>query len=434
MSYHYLLDLALILLSTKILGMLTRRFQMPQVVGALLAGLILGPAVLNVLSETEFLTQLSELGVIVILFTAGMGTDLRELRDAGKAGFFVALCGVLVPLAMGTAFGCLAGAAGWLPGAGLLESVFLGTILTATSVSITVETLKELGRLDTKVGGTILAAALIDDVLGLISLTVVTSFAGQGADLLLVLLKIALFFVFTVAAAFGAVRFFRWMISRADGRNLRRYPVLAFVLCLLLAYCAEEFFGVADIIGAFAAGLVIASTPKAKYVQSKFEPLSYLLLTPVFFAGIGIKVVLPELNGSLVLFSLLLLAVAVLSKIIGCGLGARLCGFRGRECVQVGAGMACRGEVALIVANRGLSMGVLSQAMMTPVIITVVGCAILTPVLLKLVFRGGPETGMQENSLADRYREVEQLDIVSAHLLEQNRKLMEKKKPGKQPK
>lgn len=425
MSYHYLLDLALILLSTKVLGILTRKFQMPQVVGALLAGLILGPAMLNVLSETEFLTRLSELGVIVILFTAGMGTDLRELRDAGKSGFFVALCGVLVPLAMGTAFGYLAGAAGWLPGADLLESVFLGTILTATSVSITVETLKELGHLDTKVGGTILAAALIDDVLGLIALTIVTSFAGQGANLLLVLLKIALFFVFTVAVAFAAIRFFRWMISQADGRNLRRYPVLAFVLCLLLAYCAEEFFGVADIIGAFAAGLVIASTPKAKYVQSKFEPLSYLLLTPVFFAGIGIKVVLPELNGSLVMFSLLLLAVAILSKIIGCGLGAKLCGFSGKECVQVGAGMACRGEVALIVANRGLSMGVLSQAMMTPVIITVVGCAILTPVLLKLVFRGEP--AMQENSLADRYREVEQLDIVSAALLEKNRKMMQKK-------
>lgn len=431
MSYHYLLDLALILLSTKVLGMLTRRFQMPQVVGALLAGLILGPAVLNVLSATEFLTQLSELGVIVILFTAGMGTDLRELRDAGKAGFFVALCGVLVPLAMGTAFGLLAGLAGWLPEGNLLESVFLGTILTATSVSITVETLKELGRLDTKVGGTILAAALIDDVLGLIALTVVTSFAGQGVSLPLVLLKIVLFFVFTVAVAFAAIRFFRWMISRADGRNLRRYSVLAFVLCLLLSYCAEEFFGVADIIGAFAAGLVIASTPKAKYVQSKFEPLSYLLLTPVFFAGIGIKVVLPKLNGGLAAFSLLLLAVAILSKVIGCGLGAKLCGFNGRECIQVGAGMACRGEVALIVANRGLSMGVLSQAMMTPVIITVVGCAILTPVLLKLVFRSGAETALQENSLADRYREVEQLEIVSAHLLEQNRTMMQKKKREK---
>ena len=426
MSYHYLLDLALILLSTKVLGMVTRRFQMPQVVGALLAGLILGPAMLDILTETEFLSQLSELGVIVILFTAGMGTDLKELRSAGKPGFLVALCGVLVPLAMGAAFGALAGKTGWLPGNTLLEDVFLGTILTATSVSITVETLKELGKLDTKVGGTILAAALIDDVLGLIALTVVTSLAGEGVSLLAVLVKIVLFFVFAVAVGFAAVRFFRWMIGRACGKNLRRYPVLAFVLCLLMAYCAEDFFGVADIIGAFAAGLVVSSTPKAKYIESKFEPLSYLLLTPVFFANIGIKAVLPELDGALVLFSLLLLAVAILSKVIGCGLGARLCGFSGRECVQVGAGMACRGEVALIVANRGLSIGVLSQTLMTPVIITVVGCAVLTPVLLKLVFRGETPESLQENGLADRYREAEQLDIVSADLLERNRSMMKK--------
>ena len=431
MSYHYLLDLALILLSTKVLGMVTRRFQMPQVVGALLAGLILGPAMLNVLTETAFLSQLSELGVIVILFTAGMGTDLKELRAAGKSGFLVALCGVLVPLAMGTAFGILAGKTGWLPENTLLEDVFLGTILTATSVSITVETLKELGKLDTKVGATILAAALIDDVLGLIALTVVTSLAGESVSLPVVLLKIVLFFVFAVAVGFVAIRFFRWMIGRACGKNLRRYPVLAFVLCLLMAYCAEEFFGVADIIGAFAAGLVVASTPKAKYIESKFEPLSYLLLTPVFFASIGIKAVLPELNAALVLFSLLLLAVAILSKVIGCGLGAKLCGFSGRECVQVGAGMACRGEVALIVANRGLSIGVLDQAVMTPVIITVVGCAVLTPVLLKLVFRSKTPESLQENGLADRYREAEQLDIVSADLLERNRRMMKKSKESK---
>ncbi|MCI9656913.1 MAG: cation:proton antiporter, partial [Lawsonibacter sp.] len=368
MSYHYLLDLALILLSTKLLGIATGKFQMPRVVGALLAGLILGPAALNILSETAFLSQLSELGVIVILFTAGMGTDLRELRGAGKAGFLVALCGVLVPMLMGTGFGWLAGQAGWLPGNTFLENIFLGTVLTATSVSITVETLKELGHLDTRVGSTILAAALIDDVLGLVALTVVSSMAGGGGNLLLVLLKIVLFFVFAVAAAYGSTRLFRRIIASAHQKNLRRYPVFAFVLCLLLAYCAEEFFGVADIIGAFVAGLVVACTPKAGYIRSKFEPLSYLLLTPVFFAGIGIKVELPQLNGTLAVFSLLLLAVAVLSKIIGCGLGAKLCGFDGAECLQVGTGMACRGEVALIVANRGLSMGVLSQAMMTPIV------------------------------------------------------------------
>lgn len=422
MSYHYLLDLALILLSTKLLGIATGKFQMPRVVGALLAGLVLGPAVLNVLSETEFLTQLSELGVIVILFSAGMGTDLRELRSAGKAGFLVALCGVLVPLAMGTGFGALAGRLGWLPGNTFLENIFLGTVLTATSVSITVETLKELGHLDTKVGSTILAAALIDDVLGLIALTLVSSLAGSGTSLPLVLLKIVLFFVFAIAAAYVGIRLFRRMISMAHEKNLRRYPVFAFVLCLLLAYCAEEFFGVADIIGAFVAGLVVACTPKADYIRSKFEPLSYLLLTPVFFAGIGIKVELPQLNGTLAAFSLSLLAVAILSKIIGCGLGARLCGFEGRECLQVGTGMACRGEVALIVANRGLSMGVLSQAMMTPIVITVVGCAVLTPVMLKLCFSGQPKGAAADNNLADRYHKADQLERMSDEMLRKNMK------------
>ncbi len=417
MSYHYLLDLALILLSTKLFGIFTGKFQMPRVVGALLAGLVLGPAMLNILSETEFLSRLSELGVIVILFPAGMGTDLRELKSAGKSGFLVALCGVLVPMAMGAGFGYLAGRVGWLTDNTLLENIFLGTVLTATSVSITVETLKELGCLDTRVGSTILAAALIDDVLGLVALTVVASMAGDGSGLLLVLLKIVLFFVFAFVAAFGGIFIFRWLINHAHQKNLRRYPVFAFVICLLLAYCAEEFFGVADIIGAFVAGLVVACTSKADYIRSKFEPLSYLLLTPVFFAGIGIKVELPQLTGSLVVFSLLLLTVAILSKIIGCGLGAKVCGYNTAECIQVGIGMACRGEVALIVANRGLSMGILSQAMMTPIVITVVGCAVLTPLLLKLAFSGHSRQGSDQSVLADRYHRAEKLEQVSDELL-----------------
>jgi Kef-type K+ transport system membrane component KefB len=430
LSYHFLLDLALILLSTKLLGILTRKIQMPQVVGALLAGLILGPAMLNVLTETQFLSQISELGVIVILFAAGMGTDIQELKATGKAGFWVAMCGVLVPLAMGTALAYLSNVAGLMPSASFLEDVFVGTILTATSVSITVETLRELGKLETKVGSTILAAALIDDVLGLIALTIVSSFAGEKTNLVLVLVKVALFFVFAFVVGFAALKFFRWMVQRADGKNLRRYPVLAFVLCLLMAYCAEHFFGVSDIIGAYAAGLVISCTPKAKYIESKFEPVSYLMLTPVFFASVGINVVLPSMGWKIILFSVLLLAVAIVAKLIGCGLGAKFCGFNREECVQVGTGMACRGEVALIVANRGVAMGVLSEAMMTPVIITVVGCAILTPVLLKAVFRKSAAEEPEESGLVDHYAETEQLDIVSERLLQENRDLMEKKSPA----
>ena len=425
MSYHYLMDLALILLSTKLLGILTKRIQMPQVVGALLAGLILGPAMLNVLSETEFLTQLSELGVIVLMFSAGMGTDIQELKHSGKAGFLVALLGVLVPLALGTGLAVFAARVGMIVYSGFLEAVFIGTVLTATSVSITVETLKELGKLETKVGNTILAAALIDDVLGLIALTIVSSVAGGQESILLVLVKIVLFFVFAAVVSLLALKFFRWLMSLWPGRERRRYPVLAFVLCLLMAYCAEEFFGVADITGAYVAGLVISCTPRAAYIQSKFEPLSFLLLTPVFFASVGIKANVSGMDARLVIFSVLLLLVSIITKIIGCGLGAKLCRFTGKESLQVGVGMVCRGEVALIVANRGLELGVLSSAMMAPVIITVVGGTILTPIMLKLVFRHDDQVvSTPESNLVDHYDKMEQLDIVSESLLSKDEKYL----------
>ena len=425
MSYHYLLDLALILLSTKLLGLLTQRFQMPQVVGALLAGLILGPAGLNVLTETEFISQLSELGVIVLMFSAGMGTDINELKHSGKAGFCVALLGVLVPLVMGAALAWGAAAAGLIESSGMLENVFVGTILTATSVSITVETLKEMGKLETKVGNTILAAALIDDVLGLVALTLVSR-AGGGESIVWVLVKIAGFFVFAVVVGYGANRLFCWMLKRQGGWASHRNSVLAFVLCLVMAYCAEEFFGVADITGAYAAGLAVACTPKGTYIQSKYNPLGYLLLTPVFFAAIGINVKLNGVSGGMLAFSALLLVISVLSKLLGCGLGARLCGFTDRESVQVGVGMVCRGEVALIVANRGLSMGVLSAAMMTPVVITVVGGTILTPILLKLVFRGETQEQFVESNLADRYVKTEQLEDAAQQLLDADSALRKK--------
>ena len=415
MTYHYLMDLALILLSTKVLGILTKRIQMPQVVGALVAGLILGPAMLNVLSETEFLTQLSELGVIVLMFSAGMGTDIQELKHSGKAGFLVALLGVIVPLVLGTGLAMFADRTGMIETSGFLEDVFIGTILTATSVSITVETLKEIGKLDTKVGNTILAAALIDDVLGLIALTIVSSLSGGQDSIALVLLKIVLFFVFSAVVSFLAHKFFCWLMALWPGRERRRYPVLAFVLCLLMAYCAEEFFGVADITGAYVAGLVISCTPKSSYIQSKFEPLSFLLLTPVFFASVGIKAKVDGMTGSLVLFSILLLLISVATK----------------ESLQVGVGMVCRGEVALIVANRGLELGVLSGTLMAPVIITVVGGTILTPILLKLVFRhDGQPASAADSNLADHYEKMEQLDIVSAELLARDQKYLKEGELG----
>ena len=408
-TYKFLLDVALILLSTKVLGLITRQLQLPQVVGALLAGLIFGPAVLNIIQPTDFLSSLSEIGVIVIMFGAGMSTDIKELKHAGTSGFLVALIGVLVPLGMGTLLGFL-----FSPGESdpskILQHVFIGTILTATSVSITVETLKEIGKLNTKVGNTILAAALIDDVLGLVVLTIVTSLAGDSVNVALVLLKILLFFLFVAVVAFLGVKLFTWYENRFQ-KNLHRFPLLAFVLCLGMAFLAEEVFGVADIIGAFAAGVIVANTPRGAYIESKFQPLSYLLLTPVFFANIGLKVAIPSMSWQIVVFAVLLVLVAILSKLVGCGLGAKVCGFNWQESLQVGLGMACRGEVALIVANRGASMGLMPQEYFGPVIIMVVCCAVFTPIALKLAFRtrrGTPETE-PATPLVDRYVMAEKL-------------------------
>ena len=431
MSYHYLVDIALILLSTKVLGIVTKRLQMPQVVGALLAGIVLGPAVLGVIQSTEFLSQVSELGVIVMMFTAGLGTSLDDLKHSGKSGFLVALCGVIVPLIGGTVLAMLFNSSG--SDNVFIQDVFVGVVLTATSVSITVETLKEMGKLTTVVGNTILAAALIDDVLGLIALTIVTSVGGSSGDsLLMVLVKVVLFFVFVFVVGILVKKLMDWYIANVHSTDLQRYPIFAFVLCLLMSFCAEHFFGVADITGAFAAGLIISTTSKAKYIEVKFAPLSYLLLTPIFFASIGLSMDLPEMDAKILFFSVLLVIVAVLSKLIGCGLGAKICGLNNHQCKQVGVGMVCRGEVALIVANKGSALGLMPEIFFGPIIIMVVATTVITPILLKLAYRkSAAYDEMLESTLVDRYDEVEQLDYIAENLIRANNHMMKKDKDKK---
>lgn len=200
LSYEFLVDIAIILLATKLLGLLTKRFSMPQVVGALLAGLILGPAVLGVLKETDFIKQVSELGVIVLMFTAGLETSISDLKKTGKASFIIALMGVIVPLVGGFVISYFFGV-----GQGqqaTLQNIFIGVILTATSVSITVETLKEMGKLSTKAGNAILGAAIIDDILGIVALTIIMSMADSQVNIAIVLLKILGFFVFSIVAGY----------------------------------------------------------------------------------------------------------------------------------------------------------------------------------------------------------------------------------------
>lgn len=383
-SYKYLIDIALILISTKLLGLLTRRIQLPQVVGALLAGLLLGPACLGLLQETDFIKNIAEIGVIVLMFSAGLETDVKELKKSGLASFVIALMGVIVPLLGGFAIAAIYNPA--TDKQTLLQNIFVGVVLTATSVSITVETLKELGKLSTKTGNAILGAALIDDVLGIIALTVISSFAGSDVSIWVILLKILGFFVFCGVVTFLFVKIGNPWINKYK-KDLRRFVILAFAFCLVMAFASEYFFGVSDITGAFVAGLILSNNKKTTYMQNRFDTISYLLLSPVFFASVGLKVTFDGMSSTVVVLIILLLAVAILSKMIGCGLGAKLCKYTNLQSVKIGIGMISRGEVALIVATKGMAMGLMNDMFFAPLVLVVVATTIVTPILLKLAYK-----------------------------------------------
>lgn len=216
-------------------------------------------------------------------------------------------------------------------------------------------------------------------------------------SLWLVLVRILGFFVFCAVVGFVFYKLYTKWVVRAES-GMHRHVIVAFVFCLLLSYSAEVLFGVADITGAFFAGLIISCTQRTQYLASKFDVLSYAYLSPIFFASIGLQVKLPEMSATVIWFSVALVLVAVVTKVVGCGLGAKLCGYQNYQCLRIGVGMISRGEVALIVASKGTALGLLGSSFLGPVILMVVITTVVTPVLLKLVFqRGGPSFPMPEN-------------------------------------
>lgn len=389
-TYKFLMDLALILMSTKLLGIATKKFNMPQVVGALLAGLLLGPAVFNILNETEFIMELSEIGVIVLMFTAGLESDISNLKKTGKVSLVIAVLGVIIPLIGGFAVAQIFNRPEIIASDAsaniVLQNIFIGVVLTATSVSITVETLKEMGKLNTNVGNAILGGAIIDDILGILVLTIIAGTSDKSVNISIVFLKILLFFIFSAIVGILFFKVFKTITDRYK-RDMRRFVILAFVFCLIMAYCSEVFFGVADITGAYIAGLILSNSKFSGYILNRFEITSYVLLSPIFFASIGLKVVLPEMTIVVIMFSVALVVIAILTKIIGCGIGAKLFSFSNRESLQIGIGMVSRGEVALIVASKGASVGLMSSTLFGPVIIVVVVTTIISPILLKLAYK-----------------------------------------------
>lgn len=388
--FEMLLPLALILFFSKLLSKLCEKLHLPQVVGLLLAGVLLGG--LHSLTGQAMITDdaiaglgfVAKIGVILLMFSAGLETDVRQIRSVGLPAVLITIAGVVVPLGLG--FVTAWGFAGFAPDA-IPRSLFLGCILTATSVSVTVASLKELGKLQGKVGSTIVSAAILDDIIGVVVLSFIIAIGdpnGGSENPWTVLLKTVLFFAF--AAVLGL--FLRWVFRRLSERmtHHRTIPIMGFAACFFFAYASERFFGVADITGAFFAGLVLSNNRDAAYIDRRSDIMSYMVFGPVFFANIGITADFSGLTLAAVAFGLCFILAGVAGKVLGCGLTARLCGYSLRDSLRVGVGMMVRAEVALICAQRGVDSGIIDASILPFLLVLIILTSFVAPVVLKISY------------------------------------------------
>lgn len=383
-AYNVFKDLAIIIIFAKFFGILARKCKAPQVVGEIIAGLLIGPSVLGLVTQSDFLLEMAEVGVVLLMFSAGLETDLKELMKTGPVAFLIACAGVIVPLIGGTLlYMGFYGVAPW-GSEKFFSAVFIGVIMTATSVSITVQSLKEMGKLKGKVGTTILSAAIIDDVLGIIVLTFVIGFKNPDSNPANVVFSTLLFFVLAFVVGIFVYRIFKMLDERYP--HTQRIPIMSLALCFFFAYAAERYFGIADITGAYVAGVVLCSIQDSSYIDRKMEVSSYMIFGPIFFASIGLKTSIDHLDGKILLFSVGFVIVALITKIIGCGIMGRLCKFSFPDSLKIGVGMMTRGEVALIVAQKGLSVNLLTPEYFTAVILLIIVSSISTPILLKMLY------------------------------------------------
>ncbi len=393
-SFLIFKDLAIVVFAAKLMGLLAKKLKAPQVVGEILAGLILGPSVLGIVEQTDFLIKMAEIGVILLMFSAGLGTDLKDLLKTGPIAVLIALVGVFVPLVGGFLLYSAFYGFEEVGTLGFFKAVFIGVIMTATSVSITVQTLRELGHLKGRIGTLILSAAIIDDVIGIIVLTFVIGFRDTSSNPLNTVISTVLFFAFSIVIGFILYKIFKVLDKKYP--HQRRIPIMGLCLCFALSYIAEVFFGIADITGAYVAGIILCNLRDSDYIAEKMDINSYMLFGPVFFASIGLKTKFDGFTVSLLVFSLAFVAVAMITKIIGCGLVARLCRNNWRDSFKVGVGMMTRGEVALIVAQKGLAVGLLSSEYFASVILLIICSSVITPIVMKLLYKGEKPTDTEE--------------------------------------
>jgi monovalent cation:proton antiporter-2 (CPA2) family protein len=377
MESMIILQLVLIILAAKLAGSLSVKWGQPSVLGEIIAGILLGPSVFGLIGPSDTLSAFSTIGVILLMFIAGLETDLDELKRAGKSSAFVGFGGILVPLFLGYA-------AGGIMGLTNLQSWFLGVMLSATSVSISVQALKEMNQLKTPEGTTILGAAVLDDVVVMIILAFLMSIAGGGdVSLSTLVMKKVLFFVIAI--------FLAWKVVPWVMKKLTKFPVSEMVVSSALIICfifsvAAEYTGVANIIGAYIAGIAISLTKFKHEVFEKVETISYSIFVPVFFAFIGISAKFSGIMDHLGLI-IALSILAILTKFIGAGLGAKLSGFGWNSSMGIGSAMVSRGEVALIVAAMGSSANLIPQDLFAIAVVVVIVTTLVTPPMLKWFFQ-----------------------------------------------
>ena len=390
--YVVLLPLGIILVVSKLLSKVCRKINLPQVIGMLLAGVLIG--VLNyiptvgefVLSPTAVtgLGFFAKIGVILIMFAAGLDIDIKQIRVIGVPAILITMVGGAVPMVLGFGVAQLC-----MPQNGIAANLFYGSILTATSVSVTVATLQELGRLNSKVGSTVVAAAILDDIIGIIVLSVVSSLGGTSSagqsDVLWVIIKTVLFFIAAIVVGLGASKLFTWIEKKFPHHRL--LPILSVALCFLFAYSSEMIFGIADITGAFVAGLVLSVNPEHSYIERRSDIMSYMIFTPVFFANIGITTQITSIDSGMIWFGLLFIVVGLVGKVIGCGGTALLCRYGLKDSFRVGIGMMARAEVALVCAQKGVEIGMISSSIMPFIVVLIILSSFVTPILMRASYK-----------------------------------------------
>jgi len=375
LTLNLLLPLAGILAGTRIAALVSRRLGFPAVFGELILGFLVGPALLNLLQPSETLHFLADIGVILLMFLAGMETDLHTVRSVGRAAALAALGGVILPLAGGFALGIGSG----IP---VRNALFLGAVLTATSVSVSAQTLRDLGKLNSPQGATILSAAIIDDLLGVIVFAMVMSLES-GSSLLTTLVRMGLF----LPAAWIAGNWLLPRLFRLEKRIGHREASLGILVALVLLYAwaAEALGSVASITGAYILGTIVGRHIEENHpVHQGISSLGFGFFIPVFFVHIGLQARLDGFLASPVL-TLGLIGIAMVSKIVGSGLGARLGGMSAGQALQVGCGMVSRGEVALVIAGAGMAGGLLDSTVFSILILVTLITTLATPPLLRLV-------------------------------------------------